>query len=133
MRIDTNRLDESYPPKHKCGVNSKECEFSVDLLCHECKKQMCNACAVGVAHQPQFIKYANNNDGTQAHCPECAADTHNVRTEVVVGGVLGVIIGILVIGLIQSAVGIMIGLSVLAFGGYLSYNEYQLKSQRQIF
>jgi len=92
---------------------------------------MCEACAVGIAHQPPFIKYSHNDDKTQAHCPECV-DIHSVRTEVVAGGALGVVIGLAVIGLIQSPVAIIIGLLILAFGGYLSYNEYQLKSQQPL-
>lgn len=131
MRIDTDRLDEPYPPQHKCEVNTKACTFSVDFLCHECGKQMCDACAVGIAHQPQFIKYSHSNDETQAHCPRCA-ETHGVRTEVLAGGVLGVIIGLAAIGLIQSPVAIIVGLLFLAVGGYLSYNEYQLKSQQPL-
>lgn len=131
MRVDTDRLDTPYPPKHECEVNSKTCEFSVDFLCHECGKKMCGACAVGVAHQPQFVKYSHNDDKTQAHCPECA-DTHSVRTEVVAGGILGVVIGLAVIGLIQSPIAIIIGLLILISGGYLSYNEYQLKSQQPL-
>lgn len=131
MRVDTERLDTPYPPKHQCKLNGKTCEFSVDFLCHECGKEMCDACAVGVAHQPQFVKYFHNNDKTQAHCPDCA-EKHSVRTEVVAGGIIGVVIGLAVIGLIQSPAAIVIGLLILAVSGYLSYHEYQIKSQQPL-
>lgn len=132
MRVDDVELNEEYPPKNKCEINSKECQFDLDYICHECGRMACEECAVGVIHQPQQIKYMYENDKKQAHCPSCA-ESHETRLEIVAGGGVAVLLGLAVAGLLQTPPAIVFGLLILVIGGYLGYREIQLKKNRQMF
>jgi hypothetical protein len=131
MHVDTDQLDGEYPPEPDCQVNEKNCTFDIDYLCHECGKPLCKNCAVGVRHQPQMFKYsrfnAEQDDRVQMHCPE-HANGHKLDQAKLAGGGGGVLLGLLILYLGGvSAITLLIGLPLLVIGGYLLYNEYNLK------
>jgi hypothetical protein len=135
MHIDRNKLNGEYPPELECQVNSKDCSFTpVHSLCHECGRRLCEDCAVGIRHQPQMFKYthsdAEGSDRVQLHCPDCAS-SHGYNTTVIGAGVGAVLLGLLFVLFLTSVspVFAVIGLAALAAGGYLLYNEHQLKTE----
>lgn len=70
-----------------------------------------------------------NTDRTQLHCPNCA-DTHDYNTTVLAAGGGAAVLGLVFVALGSiSSVLILLGLIALASGGYLLYNEYQLKKE----
>jgi hypothetical protein len=138
MHIDKNKLNGEYPPELECQVNSKDCSFTpVHSLCHECGRRLCDDCAVGVRHQPQMFKYTRT-EGTdsgrvQLHCPDCA-DSHEYNPTVLGAGAGALLLGLVLIALLSSAspIFIVVGLIALGGGGYLLYNEQQLKSKLDV-
>lgn len=133
MRIDLdNRLDKEYPERSTCEVNERDCDFDVDVVCHECGTKMCDACSIGVRHQPLLSKYTYDTpEGTerfQQHCPDCiGVHTLNLRN-VAIG------ISLLFLGIIFAVVGgadtlalTVIGLVMLVGGGFVLRAEYRLK------
>lgn len=135
MHIDKNKLNGEYPPELECQVNSKDCSFTpVHSLCHECGRRLCEECAVGIRHQPQMFKYTHSNgeesDRVQLHCPNCA-DSHDYDTTAIAAGAGASLVGLLLVVFLTSVSPIfaVIGLAALAGGGYLLYNEHQLKTE----
>lgn len=137
MHVDTEQLDGNYPKEPECTVNSNDCSFTpIHSLCHECGRELCADCAVGVRHQPTMFKYTRigqeTDERVQMHCPACA-DEHGFNTTVLAAGGGGVALGALILGLgASSAIAILIGLVLLSVGGYLLYNEYQLKEKLDV-
>ncbi len=136
MRINTDKLDEGgYPPEPECQVNSKDCSFDpIHALCHECGRQLCEDCAVGVRHQPRMFKYLHidgaTKDRAQLHCPDCAA-SHTWNTTIFAAGGGAALLGLLLLVAVgaQSIPVAVLGLIILGVGGYLLYNEYDLKRE----
>jgi hypothetical protein len=135
MHIDKNKLNGEYPPELECQVNSKDCSFTpVHSLCHECGRRLCEDCAVGVRHQPQMFKYSHTDgaesDRVQLHCPDCA-DSHGYNMSVVGAGAGSVVLGFLMLVFLNSVsmLFVVLGLVALAAGGYVLYNEHQLKTE----
>jgi len=132
MRIESDRLETDYPPANKCEVNSKHCDFEpVDYICHECGKQLCGECAVGVVHQPQLVTYEYDGDDKQVHCPDCA-DGHSLRLPVVGGGAAAIVLGLIIAGVLLEPVPIVIGLLFLVVGAYFVRREFNLKKNREM-
>lgn len=136
MRINTDKLDEGgYPPEPECQVNSKDCSFDpIHALCHECGRRLCENCGIGVRHQPQMFKYFHidgaTEDRAQLHCPDCAA-SHTWNTTILAAGGGAALLGLLLVVAAgaQSIPIAVIGLIILGVGGYLLYNEYNLKQE----
>lgn len=134
MRINFDeRLDKDYPEPSECEVNDRNCEYDVHSVCHECGIPMCEACSVGIRHQPQLSKYSytkkNQTDRRQQHCPDCMqGHTLSGRNLVVGGG--GLFIGLLFIilggtnSLFLTSLGLLLLLTVGI--GFLRL-EYRLK------
>lgn len=126
-----------YPAGKECQVNAGKCRFEVDYLCHECGRQLCANCAIGVNHQPQLFKYvglnSSSDERTQAHCPDCTAG-HDWNTTVLglAGG--GVLLGLilLLLGGTDTLAVTFIGLVLVTLGGIFGYNEYGLKKERDL-
>ena len=134
MHIDTDQLDGEYPPEPECDVNQKDCRFDpVEFTCHQCGKNLCQNCAVGVRHQPQLIKYnriqRENNERVQMHCPDCT-DTHEYDIRKLAAGLGGIVLGAGILYALElSAVTGVIALLSIAVGIGLLYHEYNLKQQ----
>ena len=134
MHIDTDQLDGEYPAKPECQVNSGDCTFTpISFLCHECGRKLCTDCAVGIRHQPQLFKYLGlgreTDERAQMHCPDCARH-HNYNTTVLGAGGGGLVLGLALLALSDGAAPLVgLGVVLLAVGGYLLYNEYQLKTE----
>lgn len=135
MHIDTSKLNGEYPPELECQVNNIDCSFTpIHSLCHECGRRLCEDCAVGIRHQPQMFKYTHKEgdgaDRAQFHCPDCA-NTHGYNTTVLGAGAGAVVLGVILMAFLSSvsALFIVLGLLALAGGGYMLYNEYQLKAE----
>lgn len=134
MYIDTDQLENEYPPEPECRANEKECTFTpVSYLCHECGGKLCSNCAVGIRHQPQLFKYerigAKKNESVQMHCPDCAA-SHSYDTTKLGAGIGGIVLGLLIYYL--GGVGTVtlgLGTNLLVVGGFLLYNEHMLKQE----
>jgi len=138
MHIDTSKLKGDYPPEPECQVNSKECSFKpIHALCHECGRKLCEDCAVGIRHQPRMFKYSHRDGATEDrvefHCPDCA-DSHTYNLQAVGAGAGGVAIGLLLLLTVGASPlpALFIALVALAVGGYLLYNEYQLKEKLDV-
>jgi hypothetical protein len=135
MRINLDdRLDKEYPEPSECEVNDRNCEYTVDTVCHECGTVACDACSVGVRHQPQLSKYTypqgQDTERIQQHCPDCALEhTLNPRNLAVGGG--GVTLGLLFVGLggTNTLALTLTGIVIITFGAYLLRYEYRLKAR----
>lgn len=135
MHIDASKLDGEYPPEAECQVNNKDCSFKpIHAMCHDCGRKICKDCALGVRHQPRMFKYRHSEgeteDRVELHCPDCA-ESHTYDTTKVAAGGGAAAVGVLLL----VAVGVspwpvlLIALVAIVAGGYLLYNEYQLKSE----
>jgi len=127
-----------YPASQECQVNAGECTFDVDYLCHECGRQLCENCAIGIKHQPQLLKYLGpeigEEDRTQVHCPDCTRG-HDWNTTVLAFAGGSVVLGLLLLyfsGGSPIAIALIALLLVLS-GSYLGYNEYELKKERDLW
>jgi hypothetical protein len=132
MRIDLDdRLDKDYPEPTECGVNERDCTFSVEYVCHECGEKMCAECSIGVRHQPRLSKYTfstrEGEERIQQHCPECI-DHHTLSKQKLGIGLAGVVGGLL-LAVVGIPLLIVFGLALLVTGGYVLWNEYQLKKR----
>lgn len=134
MHIDTDQLENEYPPEPECKVNEKECVFTpVRYLCHECGTELCTECAVGVRHQPQMFKYkrigATTNERAQMHCPDCAAG-HSYEKTKLGAGIGGIVVGfaILYLGGLGVLSGLL-GVGLVVAGAALLYKEHMLKQK----
>jgi hypothetical protein len=134
MHIETSQTGNTYPPEPECQVNSGDCTFQpVSYLCHECGRKLCENCAVGIRHQPRMLKYRGvgreTNERVEMHCADCAR-THSYNTTILAAGGGGALVGLALLGISNgSAALIVLGLILLAVGGYLLYNEYKLKTE----
>lgn len=135
MHIDASKLDGEYPPEPECQVNSKDCSFKpIHALCHECGRKICEDCVVGVRHQPRMFKYTHSEgaseDRVELHCPDCAA-SHTYDTTKVAAGSGGIAVGLLLLLIVGASPWpvLLIALAALTVGGYLLYNDYQLKTE----
>lgn len=134
MQVNTNRTESTYPPEPECQVNSGDCTFEpVSYLCHECGRKLCANCAVGIRHQPRMFKYRGigreENERVEMHCPDCAR-SHEYNTTILGAGGGGAVLGLLLLGISGGSPALVaVGLVLLAIGGYLLYNEYQLKTE----
>lgn len=133
MRIDLDdRLDKEYPEPAECEINERDCEYRVDHVCHECGAKLCEACSIGIRHQPRLSLYTyETDDGTeriQQHCPNCAA-RHTLSGRNLAMGVGGVLVGALLayVGGLDTIALTVIGLAVLTAGAWLTRHEYRLK------
>lgn len=132
MRIDfDDRLDTTFPKEAECAVNDNDCEFKpVQAVCHQCGKELCGECGVGVRHQPQLIKYTyqtpDDQERIQMHCPDCA-QVHSWNVMYLGGGAVAVVVGLAML----STGGAILALGLLAIlvGGFLLRNEYRLKKK----
>ncbi|ELZ20211.1 hypothetical protein C475_20597 [Halosimplex carlsbadense 2-9-1] len=126
-----------YPAGQECQVNAGACQFEVDYLCHECGRQLCENCGIGITHQPQLFKYAGvgagDGDRIQAHCPDCASG-HGWNSTVLAAAGIAVALGVMLLWLVggSSIPVAVIGLALLGAGSYLGYNEYGLKKERPL-
>jgi uncharacterized membrane protein YebE (DUF533 family) len=81
-----------------------------------------------------MFKYTHSEgaseDKVELHCPDCAA-SHTYNTTKLAAGGGGVFIGLLLIFTVGASPWplLFISLAALVAGGYLLYNEYQLKSK----
>lgn len=133
MRINfDDRLDKEFPEPFECGVNDRNCEYDVHSVCHECGTPMCEACSVGIRHQPQPSKYTyterNRVERRQKHCPDCMqGHTLSGRNLAVGGGGLFVGILFIILGGTSSLFLTIFGLLLLVAGGGILRYEYRLK------
>jgi hypothetical protein len=133
MRIDLDdRLNKEYPERSNCEVNDRDCDYDVDTVCHSCGTKMCDACSIGVRHQPRLSKYTRDvGDDTErfeCHCPDCIDDhTLNVRNLGIGGGtgLFGLLLAF--VGLPNTPVLAVIGLVLLVAGALVLRAEYRLK------
>lgn len=125
-------FDKPYPEPPECEVNDRDCEFDVDAVCHECGAPLCEACAIGVRHQPQLVKYEyterTETDRTQLHCPDCLPG-HELDRRVLALGGGGVVLGALLLYLVGlgSPAGAVVAVASLVAGAALLRHEYRLK------
>lgn len=136
MRINLDdRLDKEYPERSNCEVNDRDCNYDVDAVCHDCGTKMCDACSIGVRHQPRLSKYTHDVEGEtkrfERHCPDCIDEhTLNMRNIGIGGGIalFGVLLAF--IGLPNTPVLAVIGLVLLVAGALVLRSEYRLKARR---
>lgn len=136
MRIDLDdRLDKEYPERSNCEVNERDCNYDVDAVCHDCGTKMCDACSIGVRHQPRLSKYTRrvgaDTERFECHCPDCI-DEHTLNwRNVGLAGAVG-FVGLLLafIGMPDAPVLAVVGLILLVFGGLGLRAEYRLKVRR---
>ncbi|WP_340100844.1 hypothetical protein [Salinibaculum salinum] len=136
MRINLDdRLDKEYPERSNCEVNDRDCDYDVDTVCHNCGTKMCDACSIGVRHQPRLSKYTRNvEEGTERferHCPDCIDEhTLNMRN-LGIGGGMGLFGALLAyIGVPDTPVLAVFGLFLLVAGALVLRTEYRLKTRR---
>lgn len=129
-------FEREFPEPPQCEVNQKDCVFDVTAVCHHCGRPMCEACSIGIRHQPQLIKYNYTNERGQKerfqqHCPECLAN-HRLNTNLIAVGGSSLILGLLLlsIGGNTSALILLLSLLLLAGGGFVLWKEYKLKNPR---
>jgi hypothetical protein len=136
MRIDfDDRLDKEYPERSNCEINDRDCNYEVTTVCHDCGAKMCDACNIGVRHQPRLSKYTRDVEGEterfERHCPDCIDEhTLNMRN-------LGIGLGVALLGALLAFIGIpntpilaVIGLLLLVAGSLVLRTEYRLKVRR---
>lgn len=136
MRIDfDDRLDKEYPERSNCEVNERDCEYDVDTVCHDCGAKMCDACSIGVRHQPRLSKYTRQVGGQteefECHCPDCI-DEHTLNLRNLAIGLGFAFIGLLfaLLGVPDTPILAVIGLLALVAGGLVLRAEYRLKVRR---
>jgi len=125
-------FDKAYPELPECEVNDRDCEFDVSAVCHECGTPMCDACAIGLRHQPQLVKYEyEEGTGTerhQHHCPDCF-EGHWINWRLAGGGVAGVALGAIILYTsgVSSVPLAVLALVLLLVGAWALRTEIRLK------
>lgn len=129
------KWDKSYPEESQCLENDTSCSFDVEYVCHDCGKPLCHSCAVGIAHQPQLVRYRRAKRGDrvklQWHCrDEDCLRPHFIDNQRIMMGAGGIILGLLLFRFTGGSPWLFAVLALIGLlgGAGLIYNEFRLKN-----